>query len=88
MEHELIEICCAVGVKDKDRINYPKVYIKLRSGEKRSYELTNEIYELCKNKLPEYMVPEKIEYVDDFPRTDRGKVDYRALEKMSEESHT
>jgi acyl-coenzyme A synthetase/AMP-(fatty) acid ligase len=27
------------------------------------------------------MIPEKFEFVTDLPRTERGKVDYRALEK-------
>ena len=31
------------------------------------------------------MVPESIEYCVEFPRTPRGKIDYRALEEMAKE---
>ena len=46
--------------------------------------MTQEIIAHCKNKLPEYMVPDTVEYRTDLPRTERGKVDYRALEKEAE----
>ena len=36
--------------------------------------------EICEQNLPEYMIPDEIEFVDDMPRTPRGKIDYRALE--------
>jgi len=34
----------------------------------------------CAEKLPHYMVPEKVEFRDSLPRTDNGKVDRRRLE--------
>lgn len=43
-----------------------------------------EITDSCIQNLPEYMVPEDIELVDDLPRTLRGKIDYRALEQEME----
>jgi len=39
---------------------------------------------LCEDNLPKYMIPEEIIYRTDLPRTARGKVDYRALEKEAE----
>ena len=33
----------------------------------------------CAEKLPAYMVPEKIEFRDSLPRTDNGKIDRRRL---------
>lgn len=33
----------------------------------------------CADKLPAYMVPEKIEFRDSLPRTDNGKIDRRRL---------
>ena len=35
----------------------------------------------CNEALPEYMIPDEIIFREDLPRTDRGKVDYRALER-------
>lgn len=77
---ETVELCCVVGVPDKNRIYYPKAFVLL--GEKADKgKAKKEIQEACVQNLPEYMVPEELEFVDDLPRTPRGKVDYRALEK-------
>ncbi len=52
----------------------------IKAGVKEK-EISDEIIELCKNNLPEYMVPIEVELVDDMLRTPAGKIDYRALEK-------
>lgn len=83
MEHPAIELCCAVGVADETRINYAKVFAVLATGFTESKELTEEILALCYENLPEYMMPETIVYSKDLPRTERGKVDYRALEQQA-----
>ena len=70
-----------VGVPDAQRIHYPKAYIVLKAGTEPDEKLTNELISACKTALPDYMVPEAIEYRTGFPRTERGKIDYRALEK-------
>lgn len=85
MEHPAVELCCVIGVRDEFRINYPKVVVVLTNGHSESQLLAEEILTLCHEKLPEYMVPEEIEYRSDLPRTDRGKIDYRVIEKMEAE---
>jgi len=57
--------------------------VVLNDGYKASEEITQEIIRKCKNELPDYMLPDAIEYRKDLPRTERGKVDYRVLEKES-----
>ena len=86
MEHPAIELCCAVGVADEARINYARVFAVLGEGYADSKAVTEEVLTLCHEKLPEYMVPEEIVYRKDLPRTDRGKVDYRALEQKAAQS--
>ncbi len=75
--HPNIELCCVIGVPDEVRVNYPKAFIVTKDKK----DISDEIIELCKNNLPEYMVPLEVELVDDMPRTPAGKIDYRALEK-------
>ena len=75
----LIELCCVICIPDEERINFPKAFVVLKSDSDIS-NAKAEILEICKQKLPEYMIPEDIEFVDDLPRTTRGKIDYRALE--------
>lgn len=83
-KHPAVSLCCAVGVPDLVRNFIPKLFVVLQQGITPSEELTSEIRDICNDALPEYMVPESIEYLDEFPRTTRGKIDYRALEKMVE----
>ena len=82
--HSSVGLCCVIGVADQQRINYPKACIVLNEGCEYTETLENEIKELCGQNLPEYMIPCEIAVYKDFPRTSRGKVDYRALEKEAE----
>lgn len=83
--HPSVELCCVVGIPDEKRINYPKAFIVLKP-ETNKTTIKKEILKICEQKLPDYMIPEKIEFVDDLPRTTRGKIDYRTLEKLAKES--
>ena len=83
--HPSVEQSCAIGFPDAVRNLIPVVFVILKNGSAPSDQLTNEIIATCKEMLPEYMVPEKVEYCADFPRTTRGKIDYRALEEMAKE---
>lgn len=76
-----VEVCCVVGVPDEHRIHYPKAYIVLKRGEEATDARKKAIIENCRAVLPEYMVPSEVEFRPDLPRTDRGKIDYRALEE-------
>ena len=78
--NEKVELCCVVGVPDEARIHYPKAFVVLREGFSKDDLARERIFETCRKELPDYMVPEEIVFVDDLPRTSRGKVDYRALE--------
>ncbi len=87
-QHDAVDICCIIGVPDETRINYPIAYVVLKeSNLEKDEQITNEILESCKKQLPGYMVPEKIIYKDDLPRTNRGKIDYRALESIAIEDN-
>lgn len=85
LEHPAVGLCCVIGVTDEARIHYAKAVVVLNDGHEGNEKLTQEIINGCKDALPEYMIPEEVEYRDDLPRTDRGKVDYRALEKETED---
>ena len=39
------------------------------------------LIELCLQRMPRYMVPKTIEYLDELPKTPTGKVDYQTLRK-------
>ena len=82
-EHEAVAVCCAIGVPDEKRINRPVVYVVCKPGAGEQEQITEQILALCRKELPDYMVPEAVLYREDLPRTPRGKIDYRQLEKMA-----
>ena len=59
----------------------------LNDGYIQSEQVTEDILKKCADDLPDYMIPDEIVYRKEFPRTSRGKVDYRALEKEAAEMH-
>lgn len=83
--HPAVSMCCVIGVPDPVRINYASVYVELHNGFSPSDELKEDIRAFCKGKLPEYQIPDNVEFIDILPRTPREKVDYRALEEMMKE---
>ena len=82
-EHEAVAVCCAIGVPDEKRINRPVVYVVCKPGTGEQEQITEQILALCRKELRDYMVPEAVLYREDLPRTPRGKIDYRQLEKMA-----
>ena len=82
--HYSVGICCVIGIKDNERINYPKAYVVLKENNVDKTHIKSEILDICEQSLPNYMVPDEIELIEDLPRTSRGKIDYRALEERWE----
>ena len=76
-----VELCCAVGIPDEIRINYPRAIIVLKKDFGKSEETKQRSLDISKSSLPDYIVPDEIEIRDELPRTARGKVDYRVLEQ-------
>lgn len=81
--HPAVRACCVVGVPDKERIHFAKAYVELNDWYSPSEALASEICLSCKDKLPDYQIPDEGEFIKELPRTERGKVDYRALEEMA-----
>lgn len=79
---ESVRLSCVIGIPDEERINYPLAVVELAEGAEPSDELAERILKHCSTQLPEYSVPERIRFTAALPRTPRGKVDYRALEKQ------
>lgn len=71
---------CVVEKADDQRVNVLVAYVCLSDGYAFD-ETQKSIMQRCKKELPEYMVPVDIFEIDAMPRTSRGKIDYRKLEK-------
>ena len=81
MSCPLVESCCVIGIPDEQYINRPVAVVLLKDEYTSSKETSEQILSVCRDNLPSYMVPHLIEYRDSLPRTERGKVDFRALEE-------
>ena len=60
-----------------------KAVVRLRNG---SVITEQDIRRYCVLGLEDFMVPKIIEIVQEFPKTDSGKIDKRMLQKSAEQS--
>jgi len=81
-EHPRIQEACAVGVPDPYRGETVKAFIVKKPGENLSEE---EVISFCKEKLAAYKVPKLVEFMDDLPKSNIGKVLRRKLREMEME---
>lgn len=85
-EHPAVAVCAAVAAPDKTKPQgkLPFVHIVLKKGVTESKEqIQEEIVQLCKKELPEYVQPAFFRFRDNMPYTSIGKIDFRALEAVS-----
>ena len=70
---------CAVGVKVEGK-QYVKVFVTLKE-QLDCERVKREVVDVCRQNLIQYAVPRFVEIIDQMPRTDFGKIDYKSLEK-------
>ena len=70
-EHPKIQEACAIGVPHPTRGESVKVFAVLKQGETATQE---ELIEFCTDKVARYKLPTEIEFRDDLPKTNVGKV--------------
>jgi benzoate-CoA ligase len=81
LEHEAVRECAVVGASDEQRLIKPKAFIVLREGFAPAPELERDLKEFVKERLAVYKYPRWVEFRDDLPKNDRGKIDRKALKQ-------
>jgi benzoate-CoA ligase family protein len=76
--HAAVAACAVIGIEDEGLVK-TKAFIVLRAGHAKSTALAAELQEHVRTKLAKYKYPRVVEFVDDLPKNDRGKVDKKAL---------
>lgn len=79
-EHPKVAEATAIGVPHPSRGEQVKVFVVLKMGQSATAE---EIIEYCKDKLATFKLPTEVEFIDELPKTNVGKVlkkDLRAEE--------
>jgi benzoate-CoA ligase family protein len=80
--HPGVAACAVIGVEDEGLVK-TKAFVVLRSGHAKSPALATALQEHVRTKLAKYKYPRVVEFVDDLPKNDRGKVDKKALRSRS-----
>jgi len=73
-QHEAIEQVAIVGVPDEKWGESGKAFIKLKKEISK-----DEIFDFCKARLAKYKIPKYIEFIDNLPLNDSGKIDRKKL---------
>ena len=80
-EHEAVRECAVIGAADEQKLIKPKAFVVLAEGFAESEELAGELKDYVKSRLAGYKYPRWIEFRDELPKNDRGKIDRRALKQ-------
>ncbi|HTE06585.1 MAG TPA: benzoate-CoA ligase family protein [Planctomycetota bacterium] len=82
--HEAVAEAAVVGWRDKDELVKPKAFVVARSGHAPrdaagAHALAHALQEWVKARLAVYKYPRWVEFLDELPKSDRGKVDRKSL---------
>ncbi len=79
--HPKVKIASVVGLprEDEPSNEYPKAFIVLKEGETATEK---EIIEWCRPRMAGYKRPKEVEFVDELPMSNVGKVLRRVLREM------
>jgi len=78
-QHEDVEGAAVVASQTDEGVDIA-AFVAIKPGRKRSIIAMKRH---CTNYLPHYMVPDRVEFVDEVPRTSTDKVDYQMLARAA-----
>lgn len=84
MTHEAVADCGVVGARDEERGAIVKAYVVLNPAFAPAEELVNTLQDYVKREAAPYKYPREIEFVEQLPRTETGKLQRFVLRKMAE----
>lgn len=82
-KHEAIDDVVIIGVPDARWGESGKAFVVKKEG----YNLTSEdVINHCTGKLAKYKIPKHVEFIEQLPKNDAGKIDRKSLKKRENES--
>ena len=82
-EHPKILEACCIGIPHEKRGEAIKAFVILKEGETMT---DREVIEYCKTKLATYKLPTVVEFKQELPKSNVGKILRKDLRKMEEEN--
>jgi long-chain acyl-CoA synthetase len=82
LTHPAVGDVGVIGIPNDEWGEEVKAVIELKEGVEPTPELAAEIRDFCRDKLASYKLPRSIDFVDELPRHDNGKLYRRKLRDM------
>jgi benzoate-CoA ligase family protein len=79
--HPKVEDCAVVAVMDEDNLYQIKAYIVLANGIEADQKASDEIKDFTKTRLAPYKFPRFIDFTDELPILETGKINRHLLKK-------
>ena len=74
LDHPKVKECGVVGAPDPARGNIVKAFVVLRDPSDAGAEMVRELHDFVKREIAPYKYPRAIEFVEQLPRTETGKL--------------
>lgn len=78
--NEAIKEVAVIGIPDEKWGEVGKAFVVLKPGFARTAE---EIIQFCKGELAKYKIPKYVQFLDELPKTEAGKINLLALKGQS-----
>jgi 2-aminobenzoate-CoA ligase len=74
MEHDTVGECAVVASPDEERGNVVKAFVVLREEVTDEAGLVKELQDFVKGRIAPYKYPRRIQFTDELPKTQTGKI--------------
>lgn len=79
LQHHAVREVCVVGHTDTDGLVKTKAFVVLQESYVRDAVLVEELQGFVKKKLAPFKYPRLVEFLDELPKNDRGKIERKKL---------